>query len=96
NGSGAPRLPTISSLHLPGIAAATQLMQLDMAGVAVSQGAACSSGTLKPSATLQAMGAPDAAGQSLRVSTGWQTTDADIDRFLAAWLPLAARARNAG
>lgn len=95
NGLGAPRLPTISSLHLPGIPAATQLMMLDMAGIAVSQGAACSSGTLKPSATLEAMGLPEAARQSLRVSTGWLTTEADIDRFLAVWERLAMRARTA-
>lgn len=94
NGTGATRLPTISSLHLPGLPAATQLMALDMAGVSVSQGAACSSGTLKPSETLQAMGLTAAAGESLRVSTGWTTTGADIDRFLAAWLPLAARAQR--
>jgi cysteine desulfurase len=95
NGSATPRLPTITSLHLPGLPAATQLMQLDMAGISVSQGAACSSGTLKPSATLEAMGLPQAARESLRISTGWSTTAADIDRFLATWSPLAARACNA-
>ncbi len=95
NGAGAARLPTITSLHLPGLPAATQLMALDLAGVAVSQGAACSSGTLKPSPTLAAMGLTGAAGESLRISTGWSTTAADIDRFLAAWLPLTARARAA-
>jgi cysteine desulfurase len=95
NAAAAPRLPTITSLHLLGLPAATQLMQLDMAGIAVSQGAACSSGTLKPSATLEAMGLPDAAKESLRISTGWSTTQADIDRFLAAWSPLAARAHVA-
>lgn len=95
NGASAPRLPTISSLHLPGIPAATQLMALDMAGIAVSQGAACSSGTLKASITLEAMGLPAAARESLRISTGWSTTEADIDRFLAAWLPLAKRVRAA-
>jgi cysteine desulfurase len=94
NGAGAPRLPSITSLHLPGLPAATQLMALDMAGIAVSQGAACSSGTLKPSATLIAMGLEAAAQESLRLSTGWLTTDADIDRFLAAWRPLAERARR--
>jgi cysteine desulfurase len=90
-----PRLPTISSLHLPGVPAATQLMALDLARVAVSQGAACSSGTLRPSAVLQAMGLNRAAGESIRVSTGWATTVADIDRFLDVWRPLAARARAA-
>ena len=92
NGTASQRLPTITSLHLPGVAAATQLMLLDMAGIAVSQGAACSSGTLQPSAVLTAMGLGDVAAQSLRISTGWSTTDADIDAFLAAWLPLARRA----
>lgn len=95
NGAGCPRLPTITSLHLPGVPAATQLMQLDMAGIAVSQGSACSSGTLKSSPTLEAMGLMQAASQSLRVSTGWATTDADIDRFLEAWIPLARKARDA-
>ncbi len=94
NGAGAPRLPTISSLHLPGVAASTQLMQLDMAGIAVSQGSACSSGTLRSSPTLEAMGLADAASQSLRVSTGWATTEADIDRFLDAWTPIARRAAD--
>lgn len=92
NGAGAPRLPNISSIHLPGVAAATQLMMLDMAGIAISQGAACSSGTLKPSEALLAMELAEAAAESLRVSTGWRTTDADIDHFLAAWAALAARA----
>ncbi len=92
NGAASERLPTISSLHLPGVAAATQLMMLDMAGIAVSQGSACSSGTLKASPVLTAMGLADAAAQSLRVSTGWSTTDADIDAFLAAWSPMAAKA----
>lgn len=94
NGAGAARLPTISSLHLPGLPAATQLMALDMAGIAVSQGAACSSGTLKPSPALEAMGLTAAAGESIRVSLGWSTTEAEIDRFLAAWRPLAARVRG--
>jgi cysteine desulfurase len=94
NAGATPRLPTISSLRLPGVPAATQLMALDIAGVAVSQGAACSSGTLKPSETLLAMGHREAASESLRISMGWGTTEADIDGFLAAWAPLAARARG--
>lgn len=95
NGADAARLPTISSIHLPGIPAATQLMALDLAGIAVSQGSACSSGTLKPSETLAAMGLDAAAGESVRISMGWSTLDADIDRFLEAWMPLAERRRAA-
>ncbi|WP_243453679.1 cysteine desulfurase family protein [Sandaracinobacteroides saxicola] len=85
NGAGVERLPTISSVHLAGVAASTQLMRMDMAGIAVSQGAACSSGTMGPSATLLAMGAGEAARESLRVSFGWGTTDGDVDRFIDAW-----------
>ena len=92
NGARSPRLPNITSLRLPGVSAATQLMALDMKGIAVSQGSACSSGTLKSSPTLEAMGLNEAARQSLRISTGWSTTQADIDAFLAAWRPLAERA----
>lgn len=95
NGAAAPRLPHISSLFIEGIPASTQLMQLDMAGIAVSQGSACSSGTLKPSPTLEAMGLSKAAAQSLRVSTGWSTTEADIDLFLEHWGQLLRRARRA-
>ena len=95
NGAASPRLPTISSIHMPGVPASTQLMQLDMAGIAVSQGSACSSGTLKSSPTLEAMGRMDAASQSLRVSTGWSTGEADIDRFLDIWAQLLERARRA-
>ncbi len=96
NAANAPRLATVSSIRLAGLAAATQLMALDLAGVAVSQGSACSSGTLRPSETLLAMGLAEAASESLRVSTGWGTGEADIARFLEAWQPLAARARRAG
>lgn len=85
NGAASPRLPTIASLHRPGVPAATQLMALDMAGVMVSQGAACSSGTMRASPTLAAMGLDQAARESIRVSLGWSTTGADIDAFLAAW-----------
>ncbi len=94
-GEGAPRLPNISCVHLPGVPAANQLMAMDLAGVAVSQGPACSSGTLRPSAVLAAMGETEAAAESLRVSTGWTTTEADIDRFLSVWTGLAARRRAA-
>jgi cysteine desulfurase len=91
NAATAPRLPTISSIRLPGVPAANAMMALDMAGIAVSVGSACSSGTLKPSAVLAAMGLTAEAAESVRVSTGWTTTDADIDRFLEAWGALAHR-----
>ena len=96
HGAGAPRLPNTSSIGLPGASAAVQVIALDLDGVAVSAGAACASGRQAPSHVLQAMGLPPAAaGEAIRVSLGWSTTAADIERFLAAWARLAARARAA-
>lgn len=92
-GIGADRLPNTTCLLLPGLEGATQLMALDMAGVAVSTGSACSSGKLGPSHVLLAMGLREAEARcAIRVSLGWATTDADVERFLAVWLPLAGRA----
>ncbi len=92
HGRGAPRLGTIVALGLPGVAAMTQLMTLDLAGFAVSAGAACSSGKVATSHVLGAMGVDAAAaGEAIRVSFGWTTTAADIDAFAAAWRAMAAR-----
>lgn len=92
----APRLPEIASYQLPGLAAAAQLIELDMAGIAVSAGSACSSGTLKPSQVLTAMGwAEDDAREVIRVSIAPQTTTAEVDRFLQVWAELAERRRAA-
>ncbi len=94
-GADAPRAPHITALALPGMAAATQVMALDLAGVAVSAGAACSSGKVARSHVLAAMGvAPALADSTIRVSLGWSTTSADIDRFLDAWGDLARRRRK--
>jgi len=94
-GAGAARLPNTSCLGLPGVGNEVQLMALDLAGVAVSAGAACSSGKVSPSHVLQAMGADQAAAASaIRVSLGWRSTVADCARFVAAWAELAdGRAR---
>jgi len=90
HGGGAERLPNTSCLGLPGVGAEIQLMALDMAGVAVSAGAACSSGKVQPSHVLAAMGvAPESAGEAIRVSLGWDSRAEDLDRFLAAWTRLA-------
>ena len=86
------RIPTIGAISLPGAASASLLVQFDLAGIAVSAGSACSSGALKSSTVLAAMGvAPDVAGGFLRISFGPQTTEADIDRFLAEWRRIAER-----
>lgn len=91
-----PRVANTSCLALPGLGANGQLMAFDLAGIAVSAGSACSSGKVKASPVLTAMGyGEDVAGSAIRVSLGWDSVSADIDRFLATYLPLAARARPA-
>lgn len=95
HGADAPRVTNTTQISLPGIGAETQLMALDLAGVAVSSGAACSSGTIKPSPVLKAMGVADSrALGALRVSLGWSTTKEDIDQFIAAWKDMHARIRD--
>jgi cysteine desulfurase len=85
-GAQAPRLANTTCVALAGVSAETQVMVLDLAGVAVSAGAACSSGKLRPSKVLAAMGvAPEIAASAIRVSLGWRSEAADIDRFIAAW-----------
>jgi cysteine desulfurase len=91
NGAGAPRLPNISNLTLPGVAAGTQVMALDLAGFMVSAGAACSSGKVATSHVLTAMGRGDAAGHAIRVSLGPDTSEAEVDAFITAWHAMAAR-----
>jgi cysteine desulfurase len=91
-GAGQARLPNTSCLALPGIKAETQVMALDLAGVAVSAGSACSSGKVSASHVLAAMGLPrTVAASAIRVSLGWTTGDHDVERFVAAWRAMAAR-----
>jgi cysteine desulfurase len=93
-GGAAPRLPNTSAIALPGISAETQVIALDLDGVMVSAGAACSSGKVGPSHVLQAMGAaPEIAGSTIRVSLGWSTTEAEIEHFLEAWTAMYRRAK---
>jgi cysteine desulfurase len=92
-GKASPRLATIGSYRMPRVSASSQLISFDLAGIAVSAGSACSSGTLKASHVLTAMGwDAKAAGEVVRVSFGRQTCDADIDRFVAAWIAIRERA----
>ena len=89
-----PRIATIASYRMPGVASAAQLIQFDLAGIAVSAGSACSSGSLKPSHVLTAMGWKEAeAAEVVRVSFGPETTRADVYRFVEAWQRIAADAK---
>ena len=91
-GAGAERIPTIGAYAMPGVSSASQLVQFDLAGIAVSAGSACSSGSMKTSRVLEAMGvAPDIANSVIRVSFGPNTTAEDVDRFLAEWRRIAAK-----
>lgn len=85
-GKDIDRLPGTLSLSAPGFSSETQLMAMDLAGIAVSSGSACSSGKTKPSHVLSAMGADDElATCSLRVSIGWNSSEEDVEAFIREW-----------
>ncbi len=91
----APRLPTIASYRMPGLSARAQLIQFDMKGISVSAGSACSSGSLKTSHVLGAMGWGDGeAAEVVRVSFGPQTCDSELDSFIATWTAMSQKARS--
>lgn len=91
-GTGATRLPNTTYISMLGVSAETQVMALDLAGVCVSAGSACSSGKVHRSAVLAAMGVEDAeAGSAIRISFGWNSEPGDIDRLIAAWRDLYIR-----
>lgn len=91
-GAGGPRIATCSAILMPGVEAATQLMNFDLAGICVSSGSACSSGKVGTSTTLHAMGVPDDEAKCvIRVSTGARTTEDDVDRFISEWQAIFGR-----
>jgi cysteine desulfurase len=93
-GSRVPRLPNVSCLVTPGLAGELHLMALDLAGVAVSVGAACSSGKVGPSTVLAAIGLPTGLARcAVRVSLGWTSKPVDVDRFVEAWSAQVGRSR---
>jgi cysteine desulfurase len=91
-----PRIATIGAYRMPAVPANAQLIQFDMAGISVSAGSACSSGSLKTSHVLAAMGWDgDAAGEVVRVSFGRSTTRDEVDRFASLWASMAEKRRAA-
>lgn len=94
-GAGVPRLPNTSAIGLPGVPAETQVIALDLGGVMVSAGAACSSGKVQASHVVAAMGmGPDLARSTIRVSLGWSSSEAEIEHFLSAWTALYRRTKT--
>lgn len=94
-GAAVERLPNTSAIAMPGASAETQVMALDLDGVMVSAGAACSSGKVGPSHVLAAMGIPlYIASSTIRVSLGWSTREADVDHFVQSWTALCRRRRG--
>jgi cysteine desulfurase len=86
----APRLPNTTLFTVPGLKAETAVIGFDLEGIAVSSGSACSSGKVQPSHVLESMGFGRAIAQgAVRLSLGWSTSEADIDRALEAWRKLA-------
>jgi cysteine desulfurase len=91
-GAGVERLPNTSNFAVPGLAAETALIALDLDGVAVSSGSACSSGKVRPSHVLEAMGEDEALARGgLRVSFGWASRDEEVDAAIASLARLVAR-----
>ncbi|MGE0060536.1 MAG: cysteine desulfurase family protein [Xanthobacteraceae bacterium] len=90
-GAGAERLPNTISFSKPGMKAETAIIAFDLNGIAVSSGAACSSGKVQPSHVLAAMGVdPALAGGAIRLSLGWETTEDDAGNVLNAWRKVAS------
>jgi cysteine desulfurase len=90
-GENADRLPNTTLFGAPGMKAETAVIAFDLEGIAISSGAACSSGKVQPSHVLAAMGvSPALTRGAVRVSLGWATTETDVEMFLGAWRKLAS------
>ncbi|MFP4313648.1 MAG: cysteine desulfurase family protein [Alphaproteobacteria bacterium] len=91
-GQDLERVPNTSMFSIPGTSSETMLMAFDLEGIALSNGSACSSGSVKASHVLKAMGASDEdASSALRVSLGWDSTQEDINAFLRAFEKIVNR-----
>jgi len=91
-GKNSPRLPNTSLILMPEILSETQVMAFDLENICISSGSACSSGKVKPSHVIAAMGGSERAARStIRFSLGWNSSSEDVDRFVAAWIKLYSR-----
>jgi cysteine desulfurase len=91
----APRIATIGAYAMLGVSSVSQLVQFDLAGISVSAGSACSSGSMKPSRVLQAMGLPgEVVNSAVRLSFGTDTSMDQVDRFLTEWRRIAISAKS--
>jgi cysteine desulfurase len=94
-GASTARSPLIGAYRMPGVSAAAQLIRFDLAGISVSAGSACSSGSMRPSHVLSAMGWQEPElREVVRVSFGRSTDGSDIDRFVELWCAIASEART--
>ncbi len=94
-GKDVARVSNTTLFALPGLSAETLMMNFDLEGIALSNGSACSSGTVKASPVLHAMGVNESAAlAALRVSTGWNTQDSDINQFITTWSKIHARLKE--
>ena len=94
-GKDAPRVANTTMFSLPGVSSETQLIALDLAGICVSNGSACASGTVKASHVLCGMGVGETeAGSSLRVSLGWNSTEQEVDYFIRKWAEMYERIQS--
>ncbi len=95
NGAREPRVPNTTNISVEGVEAESLLIALDLEGIAVSTGSACSSGTLEPSHVLRAMGLPTHRTQnSIRISLGAGNTDGEVDEFLAKLPQVVTKLRS--
>ena len=91
-GKGLARLPNTSKFAIQELKSELQVMGLDLDGVSISAGSACSAGRIETPYVLAAMGVPEDIGLcAIRVSFGWTSTEDDVDRFIAAWNKLYNR-----
>jgi cysteine desulfurase len=94
-GENAPRAGNVVDFAVPGLGNAVAMMGLDLAGVSVSSGSACSSGKVGPSHVLAAMGyAPEICASALRLSLGWNSDENDVEGFLTAFETVLTRHRR--